>query len=133
VTSRRGEAGYARSKLWATDEWRRHLIDGAAQAFSTRLPEVTAGHPLSKALDALHPGTCRLALDNYEASEPLFSAAVGAPVVLALGPERGWSAEERDLLRAAGFELVHLGKRVLRLETACVAAVVLVKASLGLF
>jgi RsmE family RNA methyltransferase len=53
-------------------------------------------------------------------------------VVLALGPERGWSASERDLLRAEGFQLVHLGERVLRVETACVAAIAVVKAKLSL-
>jgi len=51
---------------------------------------------------------------------------------VAIGPERGWSARERDLLRARGFELVHLGPRVLRTETACVAAVAVVKSRLGL-
>jgi RsmE family RNA methyltransferase len=132
VISRRGEASYGRSKLWTTSEWRRHLIDGAAQAFSTRLPEVSAGRQLEDILDGLLIGTCRLALDNYEASSPLFETAISAPVVLALGPERGWSADERDLLRASGFELVHLGERVLRVETACIAAVALVKARIGL-
>ena len=132
VTSRRGEAGYARSKLWTTDEWRRHLVDGAAQAFSTRVPEATSGRPLAAALDGLSPAACRLALDNYEATTSLFEAALSTPVVLALGPERGWAPEERDALREAGFTFVHLGQRVLRLETATVAAVALVKARLGL-
>ena len=133
VASDRGEASYARSKLWTTDEWRRHLVDGASQAFSTRIPAVTSGRALKEVLDNVSAGACRLALDNYEASGPLTDAVLQPPVVLALGPERGWSARERDLLRARGFELVHLGERVLRVETACVAAVALVKARLGLF
>jgi RsmE family RNA methyltransferase len=133
VTAQRGQPGYARSKLWSTEEWRRHVMDGAAQAFTTRLPDVTAGRPLQDVVDHLPPGACRLALDNYEASGPLSQASMAAPVVLALGPERGWSAAERNFLRAAGFELVHLGERVLRVETACVAAVTLLKARLGYF
>jgi RsmE family RNA methyltransferase len=132
VTSQRAEASYGHSKLWTTDEWRRHLIDGAAQAFSTRLPVVTAGRSLNEVMVQLPAGACRLALDNYEAPEPLSQAPLIAPVVLALGPERGWSAEERDLLRREGFELVHLGERVLRVETACVASVAVVKARLDL-
>jgi RsmE family RNA methyltransferase len=56
-----------------------------------------------------------------------------APVVLAFGSERGWSAAERDFLRTKNFFLVHLGSRVLRTETAVVTAVALVKARLGLF
>jgi 16S rRNA (uracil1498-N3)-methyltransferase len=132
VATGRGEAGYARSKLWSTDEWRRHLIAGAVQAFSTRLPEVTSGLALDTVLNGLPSGACRLALDNYEAASALSESKATVPVVLALGPERGWSERERQQLRGAGFQLVHLGERVLRLETACVAAVTLVKANLGL-
>ena len=50
------------------------------------------------------------------------------PIAIALGPERGWSAAERSLLRAGGFELAHLGARVLRTETAAVAAISIAKA-----
>jgi RsmE family RNA methyltransferase len=56
---------------------------------------------------------------------------VEEPVVIAVGPERGWSARERTLLRDAGFRCVHLGERVLRVETACVASISLVRAQLG--
>jgi len=133
VTTLRGEASFARSKLWTTDEWRRRLIDGASQAFSTRLPQVTSGRSLLDVLAELQRDAGRLALDNYEAASSLSCAELQPPVVLALGPERGWEAAERDQLRAAGFDLVHLGERVLRVETACVAAVALVKAKLDRF
>jgi 16S rRNA (uracil1498-N3)-methyltransferase len=132
VTSEKGEAGYARSVLWSSGEWRRHLIAGAQQAFCTRLPELTHDLSLREAMAALAPANCRLALDNYEASEPLSQAYIRHPATIALGPERGWSDGERDLLRESGFHLVHLGPRVLRSETACVAAITLVKAKLGL-
>jgi 16S rRNA (uracil1498-N3)-methyltransferase len=132
VTTDRGEPTYARSKLWTTHEWRRHLIEGASQAFSTRLPRVTSGQPLREAIEALPPGTVRLALDNYESPLRFSEVAATAPTVLALGPERGWSAPERHLLRDSGFQLVHLGERVLRVETACVASIALLKAKLGL-
>jgi len=70
----------------------------------------------------LNKDASRLALDVYEASAPLSALApTSGSVVLALGAERGWSAEERNLLRAAGFALAHLGPRVLRTETALVA------------
>ena len=52
-------------------------------------------------------------------------------IVPPLGPERGWSARDRNALRSAGFTLVHLGPRVLRAETATVAAVAILKARLG--
>jgi 16S rRNA (uracil1498-N3)-methyltransferase len=132
VRTERGEPGYAMSKLWTTGEWRRHLVEGAQQAFATRLPVVTFDRDLRGAVDARNAGGCRLALDNYESPERLGAIEVGLPVVLALGPERGWSPSERDLLRAEGFRFVHLGDRVLRVETAVVSAVTLVRARLGL-
>ena len=131
VLTEKGEPNYAQSPLWQTDEWRRHLQAGAEQAFGTRLPEVRFGASLAETLAAPGLPTSRLALDNYEGAGRLASADLTTPLVLALGPERGWSAGDRDLLRQQGFVLVHLGERVLRTETACVAAIAIVKARLG--
>jgi RsmE family RNA methyltransferase len=123
----RGEPGYATSTLWKTMEWRRHLCEGAAQAFDTRLPAVHHAPDLAGAVSALADGE-HIALDNYEASARLGPLGGCRPLTLAFGPERGWSAAERTLLRGAGFALAHLGPRVLRTETAVVAALALAKA-----
>jgi 16S rRNA (uracil1498-N3)-methyltransferase len=137
--SDRGEPSYAQSTLWSSGEWRRHLITGAEQAFCTRLPEITWARPLADVIAALPaPSAPRLALDNYEASTALGKCHVirdtpsENPVALAFGSERGWSAAERDLLRAKNFTLAHLGPRVLRAETAVTASVAIIKARLGL-
>jgi RsmE family RNA methyltransferase len=126
VTTDRTDPNYASSSLWTSGEWRRHLLAGAAQACDTRLPSVTWTQTLAGALAALPPTHTRLALDNYEASTPLASAlrplAVPRPLALAFGPERGWAGPDRDRLRAENFTLCSLGPRVLRLETAVVAA-----------
>ncbi len=134
VGTGRADPSYAQSTLWSSGEWRTHLVEGAQQAFCTRLPAVTVGPPLAAALAELPPDALRLALDNYEAAAGLadFALPAAAPrAVLALGPERGWDGADRAALRAAGFTLVHLGPRVLRLETATVAAVAILKARLG--
>jgi 16S rRNA (uracil1498-N3)-methyltransferase len=142
VATEKSEASYAHSTLWSSGEWRRHLIAGAEQAFDTRLPQTTWGRSLAEIVAALPPTATRLALDHYEAASPLSgchliddnqTGATTVDAVLAFGPERGWAARDRALLRANGFALVHLGTRVLRTETAVVAAVALVKARLGLF
>jgi len=142
VATEKSEASYAHSTLWSSGEWRRHVIAGAEQAFDTRLPQINWNRSLAEVVAALPPAATRLALDHYEAAAPLPGCHLiddnraGAPpadTVLAFGPERGWSARDRTLLRANGFSLVHLGTRVLRTETAVVAAVALVKARLGLF
>ena len=131
VLTEKGERNYAKSTLWTTGEWQRHLVAGAGQAFSTQIPAVTHGRTLAEALSALPSATLRLALDHYEGTGPLSAVrlTLESQVVLALGPERGWSAGDRALLRTHGFGLAHLGPRVLRCETAVVAALTLVRAA----
>jgi 16S rRNA (uracil1498-N3)-methyltransferase len=133
VVTEKGDPNYRLSSLWTNAEWRTHIIAGAEQAFTTSLPKVTFGETLTTtlALPELQSST-RLALDNYEAPLPLsqFTSA-HQQLVLAIGPERGWSNVEREMLRQHGFNLVHLGPRVLRTETACVCAVTIALARLG--
>jgi 16S rRNA (uracil1498-N3)-methyltransferase len=124
----KGEPSYATSSLWKTSEWRRHLVDGAVQAFDTRLPDVAHFPGLAEAIAALPQGCLRIALDNYEATRRMLPVGALAEIALAFGPERGWSASERGLLRAEGFEIADLGGRVLRTETAIVAAISIAKA-----
>lgn len=138
VAAARGEPSYAQSALWTSGEYRRHLVAGAAQAFCTRIPRIEFSNTLAATVGALaaeQPAARRIALDNYESPAPLGeclqSVPSGAPVILALGSERGWTAAERDLLRGAGFAFAHLGPRVLRTETAVVAALALALARLG--
>lgn len=132
VRTEKSEASYAQSSLWSSGEWRKLITAGAAQAFCTRLPMVRHGHSLAEALASLPGSGTRVALDNYEAAGALADLPPPAtPVALALGAERGWSEKERALLKQQGFVLAHLGTRVLRTETACIAAVTLLKAKLG--
>ena len=129
IATERADPNYASSTLWTSGEWRRHCLTGAAQAFETRIPTVTWTHTLASALAALEPAT-RIALDNYEASSALIKCHLIGDTLsepnghqaLAFGPERGFGPADRAALRAAGFTLVHLGTRVLRVETAVVAA-----------
>jgi len=132
VLTEKSDRAYAASTLWRDGEWERWLVAGAQQAFDTRVPTVRHGHPLAEACAQLPTGGTRLALDHYEAALPLDLAAsrVMAPAVLAVGPERGWTAADRATLRAAGFTLAHLGPRVLRTETAVVVALAQLRARL---
>lgn len=133
VRTEKGERSYAQSSLWQSKEWEECLVTGAAQAFCTQIPEVTHDRDLASVVKNLPEDHVRIALDNYEANLLLTEARISPaqPVVLALGAERGWSGTERALFRQHGFALAHLGPRVLRTETACVAAIALVKAKCG--
>jgi 16S rRNA (uracil1498-N3)-methyltransferase len=133
VTTEKSERNYAGSALWTSGEWRRQMIAGAAQAFDTHIPEVTWQHPLAEVLEDGIENRARFALDNYEAGAALgtFDLKRDQSICLAIGPERGWGSTDRDLLRARGFTLAHLGPRPLRTETAVVAALTVVKTVRG--
>lgn len=107
---------------------RERLLDGLAQARDTRLPRVEVHKSLKKLvedeLDALHPGAKRLLADPAYARSPAAAASrVGerGRILLALGPEGGWTDYERDLFGRHGFAGVGLGPRPLRSDVATIA------------
>ena len=130
----KGERSYLESRLWAGGEYERLLLEGAQQAFSTQLPEVRLHDSVAACLESLTGASDRLALDNYEATNSLRSyEPAAAHCTLAVGSERGWSASERDLLRGQHFELMHMGPRVLKTETACIAGLAVVLEKIRVF
>ncbi|MGZ0707356.1 RsmE family RNA methyltransferase [Coraliomargarita sp. W4R53] len=131
----RGEPSYAQSSLWTTDEWKERLRLGTEQSFGTHVPEVSMHTDLQSAISFLQGDGAHIALDNYEAAGSLSQQLPvgGRRAVIALGPERGWSPDERDTFRKNGWKLAHLGAHVLRLETACTVAVGAVSASLDFY
>jgi 16S rRNA (uracil1498-N3)-methyltransferase len=133
VQTEKGEKSYAKSRLWTKGEYKNVLKSGAEQAFCTKLPEVKLFSSLTKCLDLIQvKDSDRIALDNYEAKMALseYSLKTNKCIIFA-GPERGWSSSERNHLRENGFTLVHLGKRVLRTETACLISSALILARWG--
>jgi len=132
VSTEKGEANYAMSTLWSSGEYKKHLIHGAEQAFCTRIPEVSFDQSLNQVWDSIDTKSFKIALDNYESPLALSRVKISSPCVIAIGSERGWSLNERNLFRDTGTQLCHLGERVLRTETACVSSVSIIKALLGL-
>ena len=121
----KGEPSYAKSRLWTTNEWMERIDRGVEQAFASFVPACDLHATLDQVLSsAQREDAFKIALDNYEAAQPLTTEGADGkrPIVLAIGPERGWSASERKNLRSRNFEMRHLGKRVLRTETAVVAS-----------
>ena len=128
VNTERGEASYGKSRLWSTGEWRRHLVAGAAQAFTTRLPKVVFGDDLDQSIGQSPEGALRIVLDNYESPCALAAhlrppATMDPEILLCVGSERGWTRAERELFRQSDFLFAHLGTRPLRTETAVIAAI----------
>lgn len=130
----RSDPAYADSRLWQSGEYQDLLIKGTEQAFDTHVPELLVCGSLRDAFEQLpHPSMKLLALDVYEGARSLSSVELQAtqPVCLAVGPERGWNANDRKTLNAAGFELVALNQRVLRVETAVTVGLTLVLSAMG--
>ena len=123
-----GEKSYLSSNLYKTDEYKEYLLDGAMQACHAGIPEViftnTVDGALKKILENIgleEDGVSLIILDNVVGAVPLSASSIKKSAVLAIGPERGWSQRERNLLIGNGFAPMLLGSRVLRTETACSA------------
>jgi len=132
----RSDPAYAKSTLWASDEWRKRLTEGVEQAFDTFLPEVHVCGDLASAMDHVREKHClSLMLDVYEGTRPLSGIELdpSKPVCLAIGPERGWNTNDRQLLRNEGFQLVSLNDKVLRVETAVTVGLTLVLSGMGIY
>ncbi len=130
------EKSYLTAKLWRDGLWRDALIEGAMQGAATHLPAIGTSDGLKRALENLPvgPECLRMALDNGPDSRNLsLEKGDWSEAILAVGPERGWSDGEREILKTAGFALTALGKRIMRTETACAVGAGLLLASLGVF
>jgi 16S rRNA (uracil1498-N3)-methyltransferase len=109
--------------------WRGVAIAACEQCGRNRLPEIRAAAPFSDWLATARDGT-RLLLDA-SATAGLKSIATMPAVTLLIGPEGGLSPAERALAVDAGFKPVRMGPRVLRTETAAIAALSALQALLG--
>jgi len=110
--------------------WRSVVVSACEQSGRARKPEVAAPRGLADALADL-PAT-RLMLDP-EAARPLPTRIDEHACAIAIGPEGGWSPSDMATLAAAGFVGVRLGPRVLRTETAGIAAIAALQALAGDF
>ena len=129
-----GERGEVRLRGERADKrlqhWRSVVASACEQSGRARIPGVAAPSALADALSNL-PAT-RLLLDP-EAARPLPSRIEGDACAIAIGPEGGWSPSDRATLQAAGFVGARLGPRVLRTETAGLAAIAALQARAGDF
>ena len=112
--------------------WRSVVASASEQSGRARVPSVLAPVSLHAALDALQPGGTRLLLDpEGEVAFNGLEPDTARPLHLAVGPEGGWSPLDREQLVAAGFAGLRLGPRILRTETAGLAAIAALQARFG--
>lgn len=112
--------------------WREVTVSACEQCGRARLPGIAPPQPLEQAVQALDRDMLRLILDP-EAVHRLATLVAPASmrIAIAIGPEGGWSPRDLATLEGAGFTGLQLGPRVLRTETAGLAAIAALQARFG--
>jgi len=97
-------------------------IEAAEQCGRTVLPEIAEPLPLARMLDERDSGRTLYFADEG-GGEPAAKAFKSGPALILTGPEGGFTEEERTAVRAAPNAMpISLGPRILRAETAALAA-----------
>ena len=107
------------------DRWRRIVREASKQCRRLTVPEIRS--PLTlQALLALPEYSSSLKLMLHEKAPERLSPPAASSVVFAVGPEGGWDDAEALAAERAGYRLVSMGSRILRAETAALAAAAII-------
>ena len=124
LIAQRTDVHLAATTIKRTERWRRIARQAAEQSRRAAPPEIAAPVELPEALGL--PGDVRIVLAESEAKallrDVLESLPREAEIVLAVGPEGGWTVDELQSFHQAGWTSASLGRTVLRAETAAIAA-----------
>ncbi len=133
VIAVRSERGLDQAAIKRVERWRRIVLEASQQARRDRLAEVDLPVKLARAIAACEISP-RILLDEDSASAtPLLDAMPpgGEEVAIALGPEGGWTDEERTAFVKRGWVRASLGSQILRAETAGIAGLAVLQAVWG--
>ncbi len=121
--TRRVEKSYWQSPELDPAKIHEHLVLGLEQARDTVLPEVNLAKGFRPFVEERLPKLLegRRGLVAHPGMAQACPTGLEAPTVLFIGPEGGFIPFEVERLLAAGCEGIHLGPRILRVETAVVA------------
>jgi 16S rRNA (uracil1498-N3)-methyltransferase len=133
VIAQRTDVHLAAATIKRTERWRRIARQAAEQSRRALPPEIAAPVELPEALRL--PGDVRIVLAESEENallrDVLESLPPEADIVLAVGPEGGWTIDEFESFHQAGWTFASLGKTVLRAETAAIAATAIATSELS--
>jgi 16S rRNA (uracil1498-N3)-methyltransferase len=132
VISRRTDSHLAAASAKRVERWQRIARQAAEQSRRAAPPEIAVPVKLAAALD--QAGALRIVL--AESEEQTLLRDVVKPqtgedgIVLAVGPEGGWTESELQSFRQSGWTSASLGNTILRAETAAIAATAVVASAL---
>jgi len=114
-----------------TERWRKIVLSATKQCGRTQAPEISPLMTFEELLASRQPETAKLLCWERETEQSFRQAHEklrdAKALLVAVGPEGGFDPIEAELARQHGFERVHLGRRILRAETAAITALSLVQ------
>lgn len=132
VNAEKVERNYWGSHLLDPAEYLPLVMEGLEQAGDTRIPEITISRRLKPLVEdelgpayvdgvklVAHPQRCGGSTERLDLSGK-------GRILVAVGPEGGWSEYELDLFEAQGFQRFGMGGRTLRTDTACLALMAII-------
>jgi len=131
VNARRTAPHLASASAQRVERWRRIALQAAEQSRRVTPPEVADPAKLREA--SQFPAKSKIVLAETEEQKMLLDILTSAdePLLLAIGPEGGWTEDELDLFSKEGWLSGSLGPTILRAETAAIAATVLAISALS--
>lgn len=131
VNAEKVERYYFDSTALNEEAIRTACIEGLQQCGCTRLPDVSIHMELKPLIEDQLTEYVDKRIAVPGAVGGLHEESMSDRVLLAIGPEGGWTSYERELFRCNGFREVGMGTRILRSDTACIAAVALLRDALA--
>jgi 16S rRNA (uracil1498-N3)-methyltransferase len=111
--------------------WRGIAVAACEQSGRNRVPDLAAPLDFSAVLRDCDPASTRLLLSPTAGLGIDELEAVSTGITVLIGPEGGLAETEQHAAVAAGFRPVRLGPRVLRTETAAIAALTIIQHYFG--
>ena len=126
IRSQRVEKSFFHSPVLAPEKLRALLLEGMEQAMDTWLPEVTLHHRFKPFVEDVLPTLAGQGLIAHPGADGSMaglhlSGLPGQRLLLAVGPEGGWSDYELGQFLARGFHGLTMGNRILHVDTAVVS------------
>jgi 16S rRNA (uracil1498-N3)-methyltransferase len=135
VIARRTDSHLAAASLKRVERWQRIARQAAEQSRRAAPPEITAPLKLSDAFNLQN--ALRIVLAESEEQTMLPDVLKAHPrasgIIVAIGPEGGWTEGEIKSFQQAGWISASLGDTILRAETAAIAATAIVATTLFSF
>lgn len=132
VIARRTDRHLASASVKRVARWRRIATQAAEQSRRTGIPEIASPLKLDDAVRASAELRITLAETEIECRlRDLLGTRPSRQIVLAIGPEGGWTEDELETFSKQGWISASLGPTILRVETAAIAAVAIVVSELS--